>query len=159
MIRSALWLLVRWLAGLIARLALAAGFLVWRLSAGPISLDYLTPHVAAAIERAESGLVVRIDHTLVSLGEGATIDIVARGVHLGRRGGEAQLTLPELALGLSVRAALTGVAAPTRIVLREPQLRLERAKDGTVHLGFDTETAEGGDWGADLLHELAAAPA
>ena len=65
--------------------------------AGPISLDYLTPHVAAAIERAETGLVVRIDHTLVSLGEGATIDIVARGVHLGRRGGEAQLTLPELA--------------------------------------------------------------
>jgi hypothetical protein len=158
MIRHALWLLVRWLAGLVAGLALAAGFLVWRLSAGPISLDYLTPHVAAAIERAESGVVVRIDHTLVSLGEGATIDIVARGVHLGRRGGEAQLTLPELALGLSVRAALTGVAAPTRIMLRAPQLRLERATDGTFHLGFDTETAEGGDWAQDLLRDLAAAP-
>jgi hypothetical protein len=158
MIRHALWLLVRWLAGLAAGLALATGFLVWRLSAGPISLDYLTPYVAAAIERAESGLVVRIDHTLVSLGEGATIDIVARGVHLGRRGGEAQLALPELALGLSVRAALTGVAAPTRIVLREPQLRLERAKDGTFHLGFDIEAAGGGDWAEDLLHDLAAAP-
>src|SRR5258708_32322318 len=159
MIRSALWLLVRWLAGLIARLALAAGFLVWRLSAGPISLDYLTPHVAAAIERAESGLVVRIDHTLVSLGEGATIDIVARGVHLGRRGGEAQLTLPELALGLSVRAALTGVAAPTRIVLREPQLRLERAKDGTRHLRCGPRTPQGGDWARAPPPRLRSGPA
>jgi Protein of unknown function/AsmA-like C-terminal region len=158
MIRPALWLLVRWLAGLIAGLALAAGFLVWRLSAGPVSLDYLIPHVAAAIERAKSGIVVHIDHTLISLGEGATIDIVARGVHVGRRGGEAQLTLPELALGLSVRAALTGVAAPTRIIVREPQLRLERAEDGTFHLGFDTETADGGDWAQDLLRELSAAP-
>jgi hypothetical protein len=158
MMRRVAWRLVRWLAELAAGLALALGLLVWRLSVGPISLDYLTPHVAAAIAVTESGLVVRVDHTLLSLGEGATIDILARGVHIGQRGGEAELALPEVALGLSARAALTGVLAPTRIVLREPQLRLERAADGTFHLGFGAETAAAGDWAEELLRDLAAAP-
>lgn len=159
MIRRASWLLVRWLASVAAGLALALALLVWRLSAGPISLDYLTPQVAAAIADTASGLVVRIDHTLVSLGQGATIDILARGVHLARRGGETELTLPEVALGLSARAALTGVVAPTRIALRAPQLRLERAADGTFRLGLGAEAAVAGDWAEELLRDLVAAPA
>ncbi len=102
MIRRTAWWVVRWLAGFAAGLTLAAAFLVWRLSVAPISLDYLIPSVARALAETESGLVVDIDHTLLSLGPGATIDIVARGVHLGRRDGEARLTLPELDIGFSL---------------------------------------------------------
>ena len=80
MIRRTAWWLLRWLAGFAAGLTLAAAFLVWRLSVAPVSLDYLVPSVARALAETESGLVVRIDHTLLSLGPGATIEIVARGV-------------------------------------------------------------------------------
>jgi hypothetical protein len=155
-IRRATWALLRWLAGFAAGLTLAAAFLVWRLSAAPVSLDYLIPSVARGLAGTESGLVVRIDHTLLSLGPGAAIDIVARGVHLQRRDGEARLTLPELDIGFSLRAALHGVVAPTRIVLREPELRLARAADGTIHLGLGAP--DNGDWGEQLLRDLAAAP-
>lgn len=156
MIRRAAWGVLRWLAGFAAGLTLAAAFLVWRLSAAPVSLDYLIPSVARGLAGTESGLVVRIDHTLLSLGPGAAVDIVARGVHLRR--GDAQLTLPELDIGFSLRAALRGVVAPTRIVLREPELRLARAADGTIHLGLGAAAPDTGDWGEQLMRDLAAAP-
>jgi hypothetical protein len=158
MVRRAAWLLVRWVAGLVAALAFVAGFLIWRLSSGPISLDYLAPYVAGSIAGPESGIRVQIDHTLLSLGEGSGIDILAQGVHLERTGGAAQLTLPEMALGFSLRAALRGIIAPTRIVLDAPELRLVRALDGTFHLGLGDETPGAGDWGEDLLRDIAGPP-
>jgi hypothetical protein len=136
---------------------LVAAF-AWRLTRGPLALDFLGPYVADAIASAQPGLVARIDHTLVSLEQGGTVDIVARGVRLRRSDGDAQLTLPELSLGLSLRAALTGVVAPTRIVLRQPELRLERGTDGAFRIGFGEDEPDAGDWTENLLHDLAAPP-
>jgi hypothetical protein len=158
MMRRVAWRLLRWLAGLAAVLVLIAGFLVWRLSAGPISLDPLTPFVARSIARAESGLAVRVDHTLLSLGPRGTFEVVARGVHLTSGNGGAELTLPELAMGFSPIAALRGIAAPTEIVLDGPELRLVRAADGTFHLGLGAASAGSGGWADALLRDLAAAP-
>lgn len=158
MIRRAAARLLHWLAGLVAVLALAAGFLVWRLSAGPISLDALTPYVAQSIAAAESGLVAHVDHTFLTLAPGPSIEIVAQGVHLARSDGGAELALPELAMAFSPRAALRGVAAPTRVVLSGPELRLVRAADGTFHLGLGEASTEAGDWRDTLLHDIAAAP-
>ncbi len=150
--------LLHWLGAIMGVLALAFALLIWRLSAGPISLDALAPYVARSIASAESGLTVRIEHTLLRLGPHATIDIVARGVHLAKGDGGAELVLPELAMGFSPEAALRGVAAPTHIVLSAPQLRLERAADGTFHLGLGAGGTEAGDWAEALLGGLAAAP-
>lgn len=158
MIRRLASRLLHWLAGLVAVLALAAGFLVWRLSAGPISLDALTPYVARSIAEAESGLVARVDHTFLTLAPGPKIEMVAQGVHLARSDGGAELALPELAMTFSPAAALRGIAAPTRIELSEPQLRLVRDADGTFHLGLGEASTEAGDWRDALLRDLAAAP-
>jgi hypothetical protein len=163
MIRRLPWLLVKRLVGLLVGLllgvTLAVALLLWRLSVGPVSLDFLAPYVAAAMERAEPGLVVGIDHTLLSVEHAGTIEIVARGIHFRERDGEAQLTLPELALGLSPRAALTGTIAPTIIILREPEMRLGRAEDGTFSLGFGgAAAASGGNSVEDLLRDLATPP-
>ena len=128
------------------------------MSRGPLALDFLGPYVADAIASAQPGLVARIDHTLVSLEQGGTLDIVARGLRLSRRDGDAQLILPELSLGLSLKAALTGVAAPTRIVLRQPELRLQRNSDGTFSIGLGDDASGGADWAGNLLHDLAAPP-
>jgi hypothetical protein len=157
-VRRPVRLLVEWLVGLTLGLALAFALLLWRLSTGPLSLDFIAPYVAAAMEAAEPGLTVRIDRTLVSLQQAATIEIVARGVHLRQRNGEARLTLPELSLGLSLRAALTGSIAPTIIILRQPELRLERAEDGAFRLDLGDDTAASGDWAGDFLRALAAPP-
>ena len=151
--------LVRWLAGFVAGLALAAAFLVWRLSAGPLSLDALTPYVARALAGTESGVSVEVEHTLLTLRSGAAaVDILAQGIHLARPNAEARLTLPAVSLGLSLRAALRGVLAPTHIVLEHPELHLMRAADGTFRLGLAGDEAAGGDWAAVLLRDVAAPP-
>ena len=149
---------LRWLGALTVVAALLIAVFVWRLSRGPVALDFLGPYVANAIAGAQPGLAAHIDHTLVSLEPGRTVDIVARGVRLRRHDGEAQLTLPELSLALSLRAALRGVIAPTRIVLRQPELHLERAVDGTFHIGLGEDEPGAGDWADSLLHDLAAPP-
>src|SRR5262249_55775432 len=105
-----------------------------------------------------SGLEARVDHSLIALGDGGSLLVVARGVHLRRGNGDAELTLPELAMGFSLRAALRGVAAPTRIVLRRPELRLQRAADGTFRLGIGPSVSGAGDWAEGVLRELAAPP-
>jgi len=156
--RRWLWRVLPWLGALTVVAALLMAVFVWRLSRGPVALDFLGPYVADAIASAQPGLAAHIDHTLVSLESGRTVDIVARGVRLSRHDGEAQLTLPELSLGLSLRAALRGVIAPTRIVLRQPELRLERAIDGTFHIGLGVDEPSAGDWADNLLHDLAAPP-
>jgi Protein of unknown function/AsmA-like C-terminal region len=158
MCRRPVALLTQWLIGLVLGLVLAFAALLWRLSIGPLSLDFIAPYVAAAMERAEPGLAIRIDRTLVSLQPRATIEIVARGVHLGERSGEAGLTLPELSLGLSLRAALTGVIAPTIIILRQPELRLERAEDGAFHLGLGGDATPSDNSAEAFLRALAAPP-
>jgi hypothetical protein len=150
--------LLRWFAVLTIVVALLVAGFAWRLSMGPLALDFLGPYVADAIADAQPGLVAHIDHTLVSLEQGGTIDIVTRGVRLSRRDGGAQLTLPELSLGLSLRAALRGVLAPTRIVLRQPELRLRRDKDGTFRIGVGEDEPTPGDWAENMLRELAAPP-
>jgi hypothetical protein len=152
--------LLRWLAGFAAGLALAAAFLVWRLSSGPVSLDALTPYVDRALAGTEAGVSVEVEQTQLRLRDGAAaVDIVARGVHLSRQNGEARLTLPAVSLGLSLRAALRGVLAPTHIALERPELHLTRAADGSFRLGLEGDEAAGGaDWAQVLLHDVAAPP-
>lgn len=150
-------LAVRVIGGLVAGLAVLAALFAWRLASGPISLDLLAPHIAAAL--AGNGISVTIDHTLLSFSQGPRFQLVARGLHLRRQNGGATLTLPEVRLGLSARAALHGMIAPTRVVVKAPFLEVERDPSGAFHLGLgDAAASASQDWGAVLLHDLAGPP-
>lgn len=151
-------ILVRVLATLVAGIAVIAGFGVWVLWHGPISLDPVAPYIAAALSRG-NGLTATVDHTLLSVNSDGHIGILARGVHLGRSDGGATLTLDEMNIEFSVTAALGGVIAPTRIDVTRPALQLVREVDGSFHLGvggLDAPAAE--DWGGKLLGDLVRPP-
>jgi len=151
-------LLLRYTAALLAGLAIAGAVLVWRITGGPISLDFMTPWVQQALADPEHGISVSVEHTVLSHEPGSgTVDLVAQGVHLRRTDASAEVVLPRVALDLSVRAALTGTLAPTRIVLTAPQLHLTRQPDGTIHLGIgEGEGAE--DLASDMLADLEVRP-
>src|SRR5579859_590069 len=151
-------LLMRYTAALLAGLAIAGAVLVWRITSGPVSLDFATPWVQQALSNPEHGITVSVEHTVLSHEPGsATVDLVAQGVHLRRPDGSAEVVLPRVALDLSVRAALTGTLAPTRIVLTAPQLRLTRQADGTVHLGLGAG-AGSEDLASGILADLEVRP-
>ncbi len=151
-------LLFRYTAALLAGLAIAGAVLVWRLTSGPISLDFMTPWVQQALSDPEHGISVSVEHTVLSHDPGsATVDLVAQGVHLRRIDGGAEVVLPRVALNLSVRAALSGTLAPTRIVLTAPELHLIRQADGTIHLGLG-EGAGAEDLASGVLADLDVRP-
>ena len=154
MTRHGCLLLLRTTAALLAGLALAAAVLVWRLSGGPISLDFMTPWVQQALSDPEHGISVSVEHTMLSHEPGgATVGLVAQGVHLRHSEGGAEVVLPRIALDLSVRAGLSGSLAPTRIVLIAPRLHLTRQPDGTIHLGLG-EGAGSEDLAKGVLADL-----
>jgi hypothetical protein len=124
-------------AGLFAALAFIGAAIVLRLASGPLPLDAVAPTLAAALSNPQSGVVVGIDHALVRLGKGARLELIARGVRVSAGQDGNQIALPELAVDLSLRAALRGVIAPSRIVLEQPVLHLSRDRDGAFHLGLD----------------------
>lgn len=127
--------------GLFAALAFVGGAIVLRLMAGPLPLDAVAPYLAAALSNPQSGVTVGIDHALVRLGGGARLELLARGVEVRTGGNGNRIALPELAVDLSLHAALRGVIAPSRIVLDRPVLHLSRDPDGAFHLGFDSAGA------------------
>ena len=128
-------ILIRFLAALVAGIAVVAGFAVWLLWQGPISLDSIAPLIAAALSR-DNGITATVDHTLLSLNNDGHIGVLARGVHLSRAESGAALTLDEVNIEINLRAALRGVIAPTRIAITKPQLQLVRETDGSFHLGI-----------------------
>ncbi len=155
--RRAIPVLMRFIAGAVAGFAVMAGFGLWYLSRGPISLDSVAPLVAAALSRG-NGISASVDHTLLTLGARGRIVILARGVHLQREG-SGTLTLGDVSLEMSPRSLLLGGLAPTRIVVDRPELRLERDPSGAFHLGVgDLASDAAEDWGQKLVGDLVHPP-
>jgi len=149
---------LRIFSAVVTALAVALVALGWRLTSGPISLDFLTPTVQSILADTERGIEVSIEHTELSLEpQTHTISLIAEDVTFRRTDGSAGMRLPRLALNLSLRAALTGTVAPTRIVLTAPQFRVARAPDGTIHLGFG-EGAGSEDLARILLEDIEVRP-
>ncbi len=115
----------------IVLLLLGVGLLSWRLSLGPLSLNFLTP----VIERAlidESGSVTVKDTVLAWAGWRRNFELRVRGVQVLARDGRLMLEVPEMSVGLSARALLLhGLVAPTALDAIGVQLVLVRAADGT----------------------------
>ena len=121
------------IVGLIALVAVGFGILLWRLTSGPVELDFLTPHLVAAFEdavdngRAEVGATVLTWH-----GWDQPVTLSARSVRLLDPEGQVGLSLPEVAVRLSLRALSRGVVAPTTIELFGADLLLQRKDDGSL---------------------------
>jgi hypothetical protein len=158
MFRRSIIKAAEWTGAVLAAVALLLGGGVWLLSRGPVSLDWLTPYVAAAFSQSKLGITAEVDHTFVGLGAGPRLEIIARGLHLKRNDGQAELALPEVSLSLSPHAALLGEVAPTDIVLHGARLNLLRSEDGSFHLGLAGEKIGRNDWAESLLQVLMASP-
>lgn len=125
---------------------LAVGALLYRLSSGPLSLDFLTGYVIAALEPADGSFRVSIGATeLVWTERWYDVDLSVRDVRCTDASGATLASLSSLSMELSVEALLHGEVAPREIELAGPQLGLVREADGDIDfgLGRDATTAGG----------------
>lgn len=121
--------------GLIAGLMLLGGIVIWRLSSGPVNVDFLTPYLEAALSDEASGITVDIDETVLTWeGWSRTVDLRARRTRLIDAAGHRLAALPDVSVMLSMRALVQGKVAPTVIDLVRPRIALVRRADGRVEL-------------------------
>lgn len=136
-------ILIEVVIGLLAAASLLAGVAVWRLSAGPISVDFLTPYLEGAFAGGESGLKVEIGETIVTWeGWARTLDLRARRVIVRNPDGSAVAAVPEISVALSLRALMRGMVAPTEIEVIDARVTLAREADGHFELATQSTAAE-----------------
>lgn len=142
-------------------LILGAGILSWRLSAGPLSLDFLTPLIARAL--SDENATVTVKETVLAWGGWQhSFDIRIRGVQVLTPDGRSLLDAPEVSVALSPRALLLhGLIAPTSLEAFGAQLVLAHAADGTWHFHGPGTVGGGGETPSALplvFDELLAPP-
>jgi hypothetical protein len=117
----------------IVLLVLGIGLLSWRLSLGPLSLDFMTPLIERALTDQDGTVTVK-QTVLAWGGWHRNFDIRIRGVRMSTPDGRPMLDVPEASVELSPRALLLhGLIAPTSLDATGVQLVLVHAADGTWH--------------------------
>ncbi|HLO78978.1 MAG TPA: AsmA-like C-terminal domain-containing protein [Magnetospirillum sp.] len=141
---------------------IALPLFVWRLSSGPIALDFLTPYIEEALTAKDGGVSVRLDTTVLALGQAdQMVEIRAVNVKAFAAGSENPIaTVPEVALTLNARALLNGVLAPNSVRLYKPRLRLIRDQQGRfqLSLGEDNKAGASDDVVRRLIDALVGEP-
>ncbi len=133
--------LIQILGALGAGLAILLLLLVWRLSAGPVSLAFLSPYVERALQASQQSVRIKLDDTiLIWAGWDRTFDIRVVNVRAIDPGGAVIASVPELAFSISGRALLGGVVAPSNVELFGSSLHLVRDRDGRLRFGFEQGT-------------------
>ena len=135
--------LIQVLGALGAGLAVLLVLLAWRLSAGPVSLAFLSPYVERALQASQQSVRIELDDTILTwAGWERTLDIRVVNVRAIRPGGVVIASVPELAFAISGRALLRGVVAPSSVELFGSSLRLVRDRDGRLRFGFEQGAEE-----------------
>jgi hypothetical protein len=125
--------ITRWLGSFAAVLILAALFAIWRLMQGPIELDWLTPYVEAAFDRAGVGFNVKVSGVSLGIDRGShQLDLHAEDVRLSLPDGKPLARFPETGTSFSLGEMLHGQLAPTQMVIEHPILHLVRDASGTM---------------------------
>jgi len=122
----------------------AIGF--WRLSQGPVSLAFLTPAVQQALSQFDSPLEIEVQDTVLSWGGwDRAVDIVIKNVTLRQPGESPAVVLPEVSVGLSIRALGRGEIAPTSLEIFSPEILVRRHADGRFAFGLTAQDLEESD--------------
>lgn len=134
---------------LLAVVAGLAGYVVWRLQSGPVSMSLLKPAAEAAIERAARGARdVAIGELHLEKGEAGEFRLVARSLSLADESGAFVGAFERVDAAFATGSGAAGLFAPSVVVFYKPALAFVRDADRT----FDVDAR--GIGGAEILRAL-----
>ena len=129
---------------LLAIVLVLGGVAVWRLSSGPVQVDFLTPYLEEAFNDREDGTTIEIGETVVTWENWSrNFDLRARQTSVRDADGQLLASLPDVAVSLNLRALVRGTVAPTTIEIMRPRLALARGQDGEIEFGQANGSASG----------------
>ncbi|MBU2089151.1 MAG: AsmA-like C-terminal domain-containing protein [Alphaproteobacteria bacterium] len=150
------------IGGAVAALSILVMLAFWRLTTGPIQIDFLRPYTEAALEEAFGGVQITLERTeIVWEKEDRTLALRASGVRASETGGGMSgVQVPTMLVRLSIKALTRGLVAPVEIVIIEPAITAIRSPDGEISFGGrSTEDAQSrGEALQAVIDELGAPP-
>lgn len=126
--------IVELIAGIIGLTVVAGALLVWRLSMGPITSTFLTPHLQEFAEDLIPGATAEISNTLLTWDNAdRSITLHADGIKLSGTEGESIVEVPSVDVRISVLGLSLGRLMPSALRVEHPQVWLLRTADGAFH--------------------------
>jgi hypothetical protein len=122
------------------------GAVYWRLSEGPISLDFMREKVQAEINRNLSGMEVRLAGVVVERdAETRVPQFRLRNLELLDADGNTIARAPRAAISVDESGLLTGNIVPRELELIGPRIMIKRAISGGFVMGFGRPSEPDGD--------------
>lgn len=171
MIRRISVIIIEAAAFLFGAMLILAVVLVWRLSQGPVDVQFLTPYIERAA--VEDPYRLGIGNTeLRWAGFDSPVTLAATDVavlEVEERGGARRsiARFPEIEIAVAWPPLLSGRIVPTRMTLAEPRIWARLDEQGGLGFGFADEdlsdgmpadTSEMGDVMGILMNQLMASP-
>ncbi len=113
-------------------LAGAVTYGLYRLSQGPIDLEFMRPYVERALSERGESVEMRVEQATLRWPHiSGPIELRLRGLDI-RQNGESVLAIHDVALALAKAPLLIGRIRPERLILYEPTILFERGTDSRV---------------------------
>lgn len=126
----------------IAAIAIAGVVFYWRLSLGPVSLNFMTGTIQSQINKNLTGMTVAVDGAVIERAAGSGIPQVRlRNIILRDAEGKTMARAPRAAIGIDELALFTGRIVPKSLQLIGPRIFVRRSLTGGIELGFGTPPA------------------
>lgn len=136
MFRKTSKFLLRFAAAIVTGVAVLAVLGLWRLSQGPVSLDFALPYLQQGADAPDGSVKFAArEVTLNWAGWDRTMEIHVGAIQALGPTGEVLATVPQAAIKLSLLALLAGEVAPTSIQLERLRLNVVLGEDGRLDLG------------------------
>lgn len=111
--------------------------LLWRLSQGPLNVDFLTKKLEENFNQQKTGFIVDAGRTeLIWGGRFDPLELDMRDVHIFRDDKTPVLTVEKVGVQLSRRYLVFGKIVPKVIKVYSPELHVTRKEDGNFSLNI-----------------------
>lgn len=131
------------LAVLSLLLGVALGFLIWRLSSGPLDIGFAKNYIQEALRDDQRGIYTTMDSVVLHWPD------LSGPLLLGLRNGrvynaqkELIVSVDEVALALSKAKLFIGKISPEALILKKPSLRVIRQADNSFDIAFGKSGVE-----------------
>lgn len=134
------------LCGILVVLGLLVAGSAWRLSQGPLSIQFLLPYAEDLLHRQDTRFRAELDDLILAwAGWERALDVRALGVRLVEKDAVRPVArIREVSVTLSVRALIEGKITPTSLEIIRPRIRLIRGEDGSFQFDMGAPPAQSG---------------
>jgi hypothetical protein len=130
-IRRTTVLFLEVLLAVVVLAVVAVGAFAWRLSDGPIEIDWARAHLSEALSDPDAGIRTEIGRATLEMSTwDRAFDVVAEDVRVLDQQGAVRARIGAISVALSPEALLAGRLAPKRIDVLNPVVTVVKGADG-----------------------------